>query len=131
MNRTFKFFRDAGTFYLATVDGNQARVRPFGAVCLYNNRLYICTNNTKRCFKQMMENPNVEISAMVGDQWIRLEGVVARDQSKEAKKAMLDANPVLQNMYSADDDIFEVLYFKKGTARFYSFGKEPEEEAIG
>ncbi len=128
MKRTLKFLQDAGTFYLATVEADQPRVRPFGAVCSYNGRLYICTNNTKACFKQMTTNPKVEISAMVQGEWIRLSGTVAIDTSKEAKTAMLEAYPQLKQMYSPTDGIFEVLYFTKACSTFYSFAKKPETE---
>jgi uncharacterized pyridoxamine 5'-phosphate oxidase family protein len=130
MDRTFNFLKEAGTFYLATVDGPLPRVRPFGAICRYNGKLYICTNNKKACYKQMLANPNVEISAMAGQRWIRLAGTVARDPSQEARQAMLDANERLKRMYAADDGVFEVLYFTQGTASFYSFGGEPEVEEL-
>jgi uncharacterized pyridoxamine 5'-phosphate oxidase family protein len=128
MTRTYEFLKKAGTFYLATTDHDQARVRPFGAVCIYNGKLYITTSNKKKCFEQMIENPKVEISGMVGGEWIRLTGEVVRDSSVEAKKAMLEANPSLRNMYAVDDGKFEVLYFSKAEAVFNAFGKTPETE---
>ncbi|BCN29120.1 pyridoxamine 5'-phosphate oxidase family protein [Anaeromicropila herbilytica] len=130
MQKTIEFLRKANTFYLATVEKDQPRVRPFGAVAEYDGKFYICTNNTKDCFKQMQENTKVEISAMTGGSWIRLTGEVKADERVEAKQAMIDANPSLKNMYKADDDIFEVLYFTKGTSTFYSFTNEPETEVI-
>jgi uncharacterized pyridoxamine 5'-phosphate oxidase family protein len=128
MTRTHDFLKKAGTFYLATEEGDQARVRPFGAVCVYEGKLYICTNNKKSCFRQMQANPKVEISAMAGGEWIRLTGTVCADESKGAKEAMLAANPSLKGMYAADDQLFEVLYFEKATASFNAFGKKPEIE---
>ena len=128
MTRTLDFLKKAGTFYLATEEGDQARVRPFGAVCVYDGKLYICTNNKKSCFRQMQANPKVEISAMVGGDWIRLTGTVCLDESRGAREAMLAATPSLQGMYAADDKIFEVLYFVRATASFNAFGKKPEIE---
>lgn len=128
MTRTYEFLKKAGTFYLATTDHDQARVRPFGAVCMYNGKLYISTSNTKKCFQQMIENPKVEISGMVGPEWIRLTGEIVRDNSVEAKKAMLEHNPSLSKLYSLDDGKFEVFYFSKATSVFNGFGKDPETE---
>ena len=125
MEETFKFLRDCGTFFLATEDGNKPRVRPFGAVNIFEGKLYIQTGKSKNVSKQMQINPNVEISGTVNGKWIRLEGKVVRDDRKEAKESMLDANPVLKNMYSADDDNTEVLYFENAKATFCSFTEEP------
>jgi len=128
MTRTLNFLRDAKTFYLATTDGDQPRVRPFGAVCQHNGKLYIATNNKKACFQQMLKNQNVEISTMLKGEWIRLSGTVAQDSTEAAKSAMLEANPSLKKMYSPADGAFEVLYFTKAIATFYSFAGKPESE---
>ena len=126
MNKAAQFLRDCGTFYLATDDEGQPRVRPFGAVIEYEGKTYICTNNTKKCFKQMVKNPKVEISAVKGGEWIRITGEAAADSRKEVKQQMLEEIPSLKNMYSADDSIFEVLYLKNATATIYSFTNKPE-----
>lgn len=125
MKETAKFLKDAVTFYLATVEGDQPRVRPFGAVSTFENKLYICTNNTKKVFKQMKANPKVEICAMVKGTWIRIEAEAVQDDRKEARQAMLDENPGLTKMYKADDGVFEVLYLKDATATFSSFTEAP------
>lgn len=130
MKRTYDFLKKAGTFYLATVDKDQPRVRPFGAVCIAHEKLYICSNNKKECYKQMLDNNKIEISAMVGNEWIRLTGLVKNDSSKKVKSAMLNENPILKTMYSEDDTIFEVLYLENVTATFNQFGKEKEVEAF-
>jgi uncharacterized pyridoxamine 5'-phosphate oxidase family protein len=127
MEQVVKFLNECGLFYLATAKEGQPYVRPFGAISVHNEKLYICTNNTKECFKQMAENPKVEISATLKTEWIRINGEVKVDPTKEAKQAMLDQNPSLKEMYSIEDGIFEVLYFEKGTATIYGFGKEAEE----
>lgn len=127
MKKALEFLKESGTFYLATNEGDQPRVRPFGAVFEYEGKLYIVSNNTKKCFKQMMENPKVEISAMnKKGQWIRITGEIANDDRREVKELALEAVPSLKSMYSVDDGIFAVLYFTKGTATISSFTAEPE-----
>lgn len=127
MNRVAQFLADSKAFYLATMEDDQPRVRPFGAVAEWDGKMYICTSNTKKVFAQMLKNPKVEISAMVGDIWIRLSGKVVVDSRAEARAAMLEANPQLKEMYSADDGVFEVLYFTDATATFCSYTEAPEE----
>ena len=121
MKEVFEFLRNCGVFYIATLDGNKPRVRPFGAVNIFEGKLYIQTGKIKNVSKQMQINPNVEICAFLDGKWIRIEGKVVRDDRQEAKKSMLDSNPVLKNMYSAEDDNTEVLYFENAVATFYSF----------
>lgn len=127
MEQTLEFLKEAGTFYLATVEGDQPRVRPFGAVFMYEGKLYTATNNTKECYKQMIANPKVEVSAMnKKGQWIRLAGKVVPDDRREVKEYALEAIPVLQKMYHIDDGIFTVLYFEYGNATISSFTEEPQ-----
>ncbi len=125
MEEVFEFLKKCGVFYLATEDGDQPRVRPFGAVNIYEGKLYIQTGKIKEVSKQMQKNPNVEISGFVDGRWIRLEGKVVRDDRREAKADMLDNNPELKRLYSADDDNTEVLYFEKAKATFCSFVEAP------
>ena len=125
MEEVYEFLKKCGTFYLATEDGEKPRVRPFGVVNIFEGKLYIQTGKCKSVSKQMQINPNVEISGMVDGRWIRLEGKVVRDDRREAKADMLDNNPILKRMYSADDDNTEVLYFEKAKATFCSFTDEP------
>lgn len=124
MEEVYNFFKKCGTFYLATVEGDKPRVRPFGVVNIFEGKLYIQTGKNKKVSKQMQENSNVEICGFMDGKWIRLEGNVVRDDRREAKESMLEANPILKNMYSADDDNTEVLYFEKAKATFYSFTEE-------
>lgn len=126
MNKITEFLNQSGTFYLSTVENNMPRVRPFGAVAEYDGKIYICTNNQKNVFKQILVNPNIEISSMVGDKWIRLEGKLVVDERIEAKEAMLESNLSLRSMYNENDGIFEVLYFTEATAKICSFSSEPE-----
>jgi uncharacterized pyridoxamine 5'-phosphate oxidase family protein len=125
MEKTMKFLQEAGTFYLATVEGDKPHVRPFGAVCEFEGKLYITTSNQKAVFAQMQKNPKVEITGMVGGTWIRLEAEAVRDDRREAREAMLNANESLRGMYSEDDGIMEVLYLKNATATFCSFTEAP------
>lgn len=127
MNEVYEFLKKCGTFYIATTDADQPRVRPFGVVNIFEEKLYIQTGKSKNVSKQMQANPKVEICAFNDGKWIRLEGKVVRDDRREAKESMLEANPMLKNMYSADDDNTEVLYFENAKATFYSFTDEPKE----
>ncbi len=126
MERVAKFLKEAGTYYLATVDGDQARVRPFGTVNIFDGKLYIQTGKSKDVSKQIHANPKVEICACTGPDWLRVSGTLVEDDRREARQAMLDAYPSLQGMYSADDGNTEVFYFKDATAVFSSFTKAPE-----
>lgn len=127
IERTNEFLKNAKTYYLASVDENgKPHVRPFGTSEIFEGKLYIQTGRSKEVAKQIAKNPNVEISAMVGGEWIRLSGELVDDNRREAKEHMLEAYPSLKGMYSADDDNTEVLYFKNAKAVFCSFTKEPE-----
>ena len=126
MNEVYEFLKNAGTYYLATVDGDQPRVRPFGTINIFEDKLYIQTGKVKDVSKQIQNNPKVEICAFDKGKWIRLSGELVRDDRREAKQAMLDSYPDLQGMYSADDDNTEVLYFKNAEAVFSSFTEEPK-----
>ena len=126
MERVAKFLKEAGTYYLATVEGDQPRVRPFGTVNIFDGKLYIQTGKVKEVSKQIHANPKVEICAFKDGEWLRVAGTLAADERREAKQSMLDAYPSLQGMYSADDNNTEVLYFKDAVATFSSFTKAPE-----
>jgi len=128
MNEICEFIKKCGTYYLATVDGNQPRNRPFGTINIFEDKLYIQTGKSKDVSKQIQKNPLVELCCFDGasGQWLRLAGELVRDDRREAKVSMLNAYPQLQQMYSADDDNTEVLYFKNATAAFYSFGGAPK-----
>ncbi|MBR1649846.1 MAG: pyridoxamine 5'-phosphate oxidase family protein [Lachnospiraceae bacterium] len=126
MDRVVKFLKEAGTYYLATVDGDQPRVRPFGTVNVFEGKLYIQTGKKKDVSKQIHANPKVEICAFKDGVWLRVAGELVSDDRREAKVSMLEAYPSLQGMYSADDDNTEVLYFKSAVATFSSFTGAPE-----
>ena len=126
MKRVEQFLKKAGTYYLATVEGDQPRVRPFGTVMVYEGKLYIQTGKVKPVSHQLAANPKAEICAFKDGQWIRVSGELANDDRIEAKTAMLDKYPSLKGMYSAEDDNTQVLYFKGGQAVFASFGGAPE-----
>lgn len=126
MKETYEFLKQCKTFYIATCDGNKPRVRPFGVVNIFENKLYIQTGKSKNVSKQIQINPNVEICAFMDGKWLRLEGKLVRDDRREPKVSMLDANPILKNMYSPDDNNTEVLYFENAIATFYSFTDKPK-----
>lgn len=127
MNEVSEFLKDCGVFYIATIDGDKPRVRPFGVVNIFDDKLYVLTGKSKKVSKQIHENPNVEICGFKNGKWIRVEGKLISDDRREAKESMLDANPELKNMYSADDDNTEVLYFNEAKATIYSYTEEPKE----
>lgn len=126
MEEVFAFLKDCGVYYLATVEGDRPRVRPFGTVDIFEDRLYIQMGKVKNVSKQIELNPNVEICAFKDGRWIRLSGELVRDERVEAKKHMLDAYPHLRGMYDENDDNTEVLYFKNAKAVFAAFGAEPK-----
>ena len=125
MQEVYEFLKAAGTYYLATVEGNQPRVRPFGTVDLFEGRLYIQTGKVKAVSKQLQANPKAEICAFKDGVWLRVAGELIRDDRLAAKKHMLEQYPDLQAMYSAEDDNTEVLYFKSAEATFSSFTEPP------
>ena len=126
MNEVYEFLKKCGTYYLATVEGDQPRVRPFGTVDLFEGKLYIQTGKVKNVSKQLAANPKAEICAFMNGQWLRVAGELVNDDRREPKAAMLEKMPSLKAMYSADDDNTQVLYFKDATATFASFGGAPE-----
>ncbi|MBQ6603515.1 MAG: pyridoxamine 5'-phosphate oxidase family protein [Eubacterium sp.] len=126
MQEVYDFLKKAGTYYLATVEGDQPRVRAFGTVNIFDGKLYIQTGKVKKVSKQLHANPKAEIIAFTGGEWVRIAGKLIPDERVEAKQSMLDAYPNLQAMYSATDDNTEVLYFEDATATFESFGGEPK-----
>ncbi|MDY5212001.1 pyridoxamine 5'-phosphate oxidase family protein [Intestinibacter sp.] len=126
MQEVYEFLKACGTYYLATVEGDQPRVRPFGTVDIFEGKLYIQTGKVKAVSKEMEANPKVEICAFNGEKWIRVSGEVVMDDRVEAKKHMLDNYPNLKTLYRADDDNTEVLYLKNATATIYSFTEEPK-----
>lgn len=125
MEKVYDFLKKCGTYYLATVEGDQPRVRPFGTVDIFEGKLYIQTGKVKDVSKQIQANPKVELSAFDGEKWLRLSGRLVRDDRTEAKEHMLENYPNLKAMYSATDDNTEVLYFEDATAVFSSFAGEP------
>ena len=127
MQEVLEFLKKAGTYYLATVEGSQPHVRPFGTANIFDGKLYIQTGKSKPCSKQMDANPKIEICAVVEGAWVRIAATVVNDDRVEAKQSMLDAYPMLKDRYSAEDANTQVLYLKDATAKFESFGGEPKE----
>lgn len=126
IKRVEQFLKDAETYYLATVEGDQPRVRPFGTAHIFEDKLYIQTGKKKDVSKQLHLNPKAEICAFMNGQWVRVSGELLEDDRHEARVSMLDAYPSLKAMYDPDDGNTEVFYFKNATAIFYSFTSAPE-----
>ena len=126
MEEIKNFIKECGAYFLATVDGDQPRVRPFGTIEIFEGKLYIQTGKSKNVSKQIQANGKVEICAMnKAGKWLRVAGTLVRDDRREPKVHMLENYPELKAMYSAEDPNTEVLYFKDATATFYSFGAAP------
>ena len=126
MEEVLNFLRECGTYYLATVEWDQPRVRPFGTINIFEGKLYIQTGKSKKVSKQIQANPKVEISGALDWKWIRVSWELVRDERVEAKKSMLDRYPELRGMYDENDHNTEVLYFQNMTATIYSFTHEPK-----
>ena len=126
MERVCEFLKSAGVDYLATAEGDQPRVRPFGTANIFEGKLYIQTGKAKSVSKQLLANPKAEICAMKDGAWLRVSGELVEDDRREARKAMLDAYPELRSMYDENDGNTQVFYFRNAEATFSSFGSEPE-----
>lgn len=126
MQEVYEFLKKCGVYYLATLDGDQPRVRPFGTYDIYNGRLYIQTGKIKDVAKQMKANPKVELCGMAGrNQWIRVTAEAVLDDNVAAQEHLLASYPTLQAQYKPGDGNTEVYYLKNATARICSF-TEPE-----
>ena len=125
MQRVYDYLKEAKVYYLATMDGDQARVRPFGTINLYDGKLYIMTKNRKHVSDQMKANPKVELTAMRGDDWVRITCEAHLDTRHEAVVSMVEAHPHLAPFYRADDPDVEVFYLAKAQATIFSSTPEP------
>ena len=130
IEKAAKFLEEAGCYYLATVENDQPRVRPFGTVLLFGDKLYIQTGKVKDVSKQIAANPKVEVCAFNGAKWIRITGELVNDDNYDAKVAILEKMPNLKALYSPDDDNMQMLYFRNATATFSSFTEAPETVAF-
>ena len=126
MKEVLEFLEKAGVYYLATSKNNTPYVRPFGTVNIFEDKLYIQTGKVKNCYKELIDNPNVEISAFYDGKWIRVSGKLVPDDREIAIKSMLDKYPDLRRMYNELDGNTIVLYFKDAIATFYSFIDQPK-----
>lgn len=126
MQEVYEFLKQCGTYFLATIEGDQPRVRPFGTIHLFEGKLYIQTGKVKNVSKQLSANPKVELCGMHGGKWIRVQATAVEDDRVEARQSMLDAYPNLQGMYQADDGNTQVFYLKDGVATISSFTEAPK-----
>ena len=126
LEQVYDFLREAGTYYLATVDGDQPRVRPFGTVLLWDGKLCIQTGRKKDVAKQIKKNPKVELCAFKDGTWLRVSGEMVELDERAARVAMLDRYPELRAMYDPDDGNTAVLAFTRGAATLSSFTSPPE-----
>ena len=126
MKRVLEFLKKAEVYYLATVEGDQPRVRPFGTAHEFEGRLYIQTGKVKPVSHQIAKNPKAEICAFTDGAWVRIACTLVEDDRTEAKKSMLDAYPMLRGMYDENDGNTQVFYMTDATATFSAFGKPAE-----
>ena len=126
IEKVYYFLDDAPVYYLATVDGKQARVRPFGTILLHEGKLYIQTGKVKAVSRQIAKDPFVEICAFMNGTWLRVACELEEDDDHDVKVEMLEKMPELKSMYSADDDNMQMFRLKDATATFSSFTAEPE-----
>ena len=126
MQEVYEFLKNAGTYYLATVEGDQPRVRPFGTADIFEGRLYIQTGLKKPVAKQMLANPKVEICAFKDGKWIRIAAEAVLDERIEAQEHMLESHPSLRRMYAAGDGNTAVFWLKNATATISSFSEAPK-----
>lgn len=129
MEQVYQFIKGCGYYFIATAEGNQPRVRPFGTVNIFENKLYIQTGKVKKVAHQIASNPQVEICAFNGSEWIRVAATLVEDDRAEARKAMLDAYPELRSMYDENDGNTVVYYLKDATATISSF-TAPEKKIV-
>ena len=121
LERVLSFLDEAQVYYLATVEGEQPRVRPFGTAIVYNDKLFIQTGKIKPVSHQLANNPKAEICAFKDGKWLRVSGELVEDKNREIKTLMLEKMPSLRGMYNEDDGNMQMLYFKNATATFSSF----------
>lgn len=126
MKEVYEFINECGTYYLSTIEDNKPRVRPFGTINLFEDKLYIQTGKSKNVFKQIEKNNNFEICCFKEGKWLRVSGKLIVDDRIEAKKSMLDKYPDLRSMYDENDNNTSVLYINNAIATFYSFTEEPK-----
>ena len=129
MTTAFEYLKANPVFHIATVDGSKARVRPFGFVMKRNGALYFCTNKTKEVYRQLSQNPEIEISDMGNDStWLRIRGRIAFDDTRDAKAQAFKESAMLLNIYpkGADDETFVTFYFTEAVATLYSFSEAPK-----
>ena len=126
MEKVFEFLKKVNTYYLATVEGDRPRVRPFGTVNIFEGKLYIQAGKKKDVAKQIAANPKAEICGFDGEKWIRIAATLVEDDRVEAQENMLESYPQLRNMYTAGDGNTVVYYLKDATATFSSFASAPE-----
>lgn len=126
MKEVYDFLKKSKVYYLATTEGDQPRVRPFGTVNIFDGKLYIQTGKVKKVSKQIHKNPKVEICAFAEGKWVRIQALALEDERIEALQSMLDAYPSLVGRYAVDDGNMEVFYLKDATATIESFGGEPK-----
>ncbi|MFR7478580.1 MAG: pyridoxamine 5'-phosphate oxidase family protein [Acutalibacteraceae bacterium] len=125
MQEIYGFLKKCGTYYLATMEGDQPRVRPFGTIDLFDGKLTIQTGKVKDVSRQILQNPKIEICAFDGSCWLRVAATAVEDDRLQAQEHMLAAYPSLQKMYKPGDGNTQIFALEHGTATFSSFTDAP------
>ena len=125
MREICDILRECEIYYLATIDKNRPKVRPFSTIDIYNNRLYILTGSNKDVSKEIQRNNRVELCALMDEEnWIRVSGTLIISDDEDAKKCVLESNPHMKKSFRATDETLEVLYFDKLEAKIYCMDEE-------
>ncbi len=130
MKRAYEFLKKAGAFYVATMEGETPKVRPFGFVMIFRERLYFCTNNQKDVYRQLQKNPRIEICACTGEEWVRIKGKAVFDRDMDVKKQVFVEDPGMNALYKPEDEIFEVFYLSEASAVFADMRGKSETEVF-
>lgn len=128
MNNVLNELRKVKVFYIATVDGNKPRVRPFSSITEFEDKLYICCGKQKEVYKQLKTNPYIEICGMYDrGSWLRVAAKAVEDERIEAQEAMLEDQSGPSQLYKAGDGRFVVFKLEEVEALKFNFYSAPEE----
>lgn len=123
--KVYEFLEDAKTFYLATMEGNQPRVRPYGAMLFFEGKNYIMAFGQTNATRQIAANQKAEICAFKG-RTLRIECKLVEDNRPEVGKALVDKMPVLKPVLGENGENGVMYYLKDATANFFKIMKLDE-----
>ena len=128
MNRVVEELKKVKIFYIATVEDDQPRVRPFSSIAEFESNAYICTGKHKEIYSQISKNPKIELSGMYdGGTWLRVSATLELDERIEAQEAVLNDPTGPSQLYKPNDGRFVVYKLTNVKALKYNFYAAPEE----